>query len=71
MYNLFLYLEVFIAWLKCFFTAIFSSCIVAYIFKKIFSVPNDGNMISNKHVLAGYYPPLLLPLKGFPRDVDA
>lgn len=28
-------------------------------------------MISNKRVLAGYYPSLLPPLTGFPRDVDA
>lgn len=56
---------------KCFFTAIFSSCIVAYIFKIFFSVPNGGNVISNKRILAGYYLPSLPPLKGFLHDVDA
>lgn len=50
---------------KCFFTAIFSSCIVAYIFKNFFLVPNGGNVISNRRVLAGYYLPWLPPPRVF------
>lgn len=45
--------------------------IVAYIFKNCFSVPGGGNMISKKHVLAGYYPLSLPPLEGFAGHVDA